>query len=546
MLGYEPEDLIGNHYKMIVHPDDYKLINRDNVIKTYKEKSNIMRETVKLFDERRRGPRKTMGLEVRLIPKNWKPDSYNSSVVIGTVTAFGEISSQGYYKDDYESFLGTVGIIRDITNRKKSEALLRKLYTAIEQSPVSEIITDREGNIEYVNPAFLHLLGINPGKVLGQSIDILEIDRFAKSEYKSIKEIINSRGEWRGEILSKNRSGEPLWESIVVTPIQNPYGEIENYIIVKLDITKQRLAQEELQKAHDELDSRVKERTAELEKANKELKDEIAERKRFEDALKQSQKMQTIGTLAGGIAHDFNNILSAIFGYANMANKKINDTKQVSLNIQQIITAANRAKDIIEQILIFSKRIKKKRIHVNLGSTIKEVISLIKVSIPDSVKIIKKIDTDLECVLADPSQIFQVLMNLCTNSCYAMRSTGGILEISVKPVIVDSELSLKSTVLHKGKYLQIDVKDTGSGMDKKVLDRAFEPFFTTKQATEGTGLGLSVVHGIIMSHGGEIFIESELCKGTKVTVYLPQDDMSDRQVKEESPEEDKENESFLF
>ncbi len=544
MLGYEPEDLIGNHYKMIVHPDDYKLISRDNVIKAYSEKSSILMETAKLFDERRRGSRKTTGLEVRLIPKNWKPGFQDSTVVIGNVTAFGEISSQGYYKGDYESFLGTVGIIRDITNKRKAEALLRKLYTSIEQSPVSEIITDREGNIEYVNPVFLHQVNLKPTEVIGRSIDILEIDSFEKSEYKCIKEIIDARAEWRGEIFSKTEN--PLWESIVVTPIQNPNGDIENYIIVKLDITKQKLVQKELQEAHDELDRRVKERTAELQKANTELQVEIGERKRFEYALKQSQKMQTIGTLAGGIAHDFNNILTAIFGYANIAKRNIGKKKRVKFNIEQITIAANRAKEIVEQILIFSNRVEKKQISVHLGLVIKEVIKLINVTIPDTIKINEKIKTDSECILADPSQIFQVLMNLCTNSFHAMMQTGGVLEITLESVIVDSMLLKKSTNLHEGKYLRLEVKDTGCGMEKQVLERIFEPFYTTKKITEGTGLGLSVVHGIIISHKGDIFIESEPGKGTKVIIYLPQKNGDCEPIKNNKPDILTGNERILF
>jgi PAS domain S-box-containing protein len=236
-----------------------------------------------------------------------------------------------------------------------------------------------------------------------------------------------------------------------------------------------------------------------------------AERERLAQQLRQSQKMDAIGTLAGGIAHDFNNILGSILGYTELALDDIPPDTLTSRNLQQVVKAAGRAKQLVSQILAFSRQAEPVRKAVRLGELIREVLSLIRASLPSTIEIQTHISADPDWVNADPTQLHQVMMNLCANAGHAMAARGGLLTVTLAET-------------HPGKnegMLRLSVRDTGTGMRPEVLDRIFEPFFTTKQAGEGTGLGLSVVHGIVKSHGGEIHASSELGEGSVFEILLP-------------------------
>jgi PAS domain S-box-containing protein len=243
------------------------------------------------------------------------------------------------------------------------------------------------------------------------------------------------------------------------------------------------------------------------------------ERKALETQLRRTQRLETIGTLAGGIAHDFNNILTPILGYADMAMISVPEEHPVRADLEHVIKAAHRAKELVQQILTFSRQGDQEKRPLEIHLIVKEVLELMRASLPSSIEIKQNVDPACGCVLADPSQIHQVLMNLCTNAFHAMRDGGGTLEISLR---IDTEFARVHPNMQEQRYLKLSVRDTGSGMSKSVIDRIFEPFFTTKGVGEGTGLGLSVVHGIITNHGGDITVESELGKGTTFNVYLPQ------------------------
>jgi PAS domain S-box-containing protein len=238
--------------------------------------------------------------------------------------------------------------------------------------------------------------------------------------------------------------------------------------------------------------------------------------------LRQAQKMEAIGTLAGGIAHDFNNILAIIFGYADLASSELGKEHPSYNRLQNILKAGNRAKDLIKQILAFSRRREYEKSPIQLRPIVKECLALLKAALPASIEIRQFLDVlpGYDTVLADPTQIHQILMNLCTNAGHAMQDEGGVLEVGLSAVEVTKD-SPSASGLSAGYYLQISVKDTGRGMEQKTLDRIFEPYFTTKKVGEGTGLGLSVVHGIVKSHGGEITVGSKQGIGTTFRVFLP-------------------------
>lgn len=286
---------------------------------------------------------------------------------------------------------------------------------------------------------------------------------------------------------------------------------------------------EKVKAANESLEKRVQERTAQLTRANRNLKKEIEMRKHYQEEqakleaqLLQLQKMETIGTLAGGIAHDFNNILTPVLGYTEMAMEELDDDSNLKYDIEQIHHAALRGKDLVQQILTFSRQmdVDKKPLHLHL--VIKEVLNLIKASFPSNISIRHQLDPQCGTVLADNTQIHQILMNLCTNSYHAMMDKGGILEVKLHKCDVDPRLEKSLGHINKGVYVVITVTDTGHGMDKETMQRIFEPFFTKKEVGVGSGLGLSVVHGIVKSYKGAITVDSMVGKGTTFKIYLPQ------------------------
>ncbi|MCP4337705.1 MAG: response regulator [Desulfobulbaceae bacterium] len=247
----------------------------------------------------------------------------------------------------------------------------------------------------------------------------------------------------------------------------------------------------------------------------------ITERKELEVRLQQSQKMEAIGTLAGGIAHDFNNILSAILGYAEMAKDDSQPESTVAKDLDKVLEAGNRAKDLVQQILSFSRQGEVESIPLQPVSIVKEAIKMLRPSLPTTIEINQNIASTTSPIFADPTQIHQILMNLCTNAFHVMEETGGKLEISLKEVILSSEDLFQEPNIEPGTFIQLSVCDSGPGLTPDIKARIFDPYFTTKETGKGTGMGLAIVHGIVNSYGGFISLYSELGEGTAFHVFLP-------------------------
>ena len=245
-----------------------------------------------------------------------------------------------------------------------------------------------------------------------------------------------------------------------------------------------------------------------------------SEKEELQDQLIQAQKMESIGTLAGGIAHDFNNILSSVIGYAELTlDLEEKGTIQYK-NLQQILAAGDRAKDLVQQILTFSRQDDKEQKPVFVKPVVEEALKLLRATIPSTIEIKQNIQSDA-VVEGDSTQIHQVIMNLCTNAAHAMEEKGGVLTVDLADADLDSEFTSKYPKLKPGQYFSLTLADAGHGIAPDVLDKIFEPFFTTKDKGKGTGMGLSVVHGIVHSHGGTIYAYSEVGVGSTFKIFLP-------------------------
>ncbi|MCG8688521.1 MAG: response regulator [Desulfobacterales bacterium] len=269
------------------------------------------------------------------------------------------------------------------------------------------------------------------------------------------------------------------------------------------------------------LEEKVKKRTIKLSKTNAELEAQISNRRIMEEQLRQSQKMEAIGTMAGGIAHEFNNILGIIIGNAELATDDIPDSNPAFDSIKKIKEASLRAKEVVQQLLSFSRKSEQQQKPIDITLVVNESIQLIRSSIPSSIEVHRNIPSEIIPILADKTQIHQIIINLCTNAVYAMAKEDGILGISMDVVQLNEKSDERFSHLNGGPYVRLKVTDNGSGIDKGTLNKIFDPYFTTKAVDQGTGMGLAVVHGIVKNHNGAIVVDSVLGKGTAFTLVFP-------------------------
>jgi PAS domain S-box-containing protein len=401
-----------------------------------------------------------------------------------------------------------IGNYEDITERKRAEEALRQSeekYRSLVEN-INDIIyeIDSNGIITYISTVAEILTGYNQSELIGRNIfDFIHREDLPRIQQQFQKVLSGQLGPSEYRFITK--SGETIWIRSSSRPIireGNPVGLRG----VGADIT---------------------------------------ETKKIEAQLHQAQKMESIGTLAGGIAHDFNNILGIILGNTELALDDVPEWNPAQQNLKEVRNACMRAKDLVRQILAFTRKTEQELKPVKIGPLVEEALGLLRASIPTTIEIQQNISAESDTVMADPTQIHQILMNLCTNAAQAMQGTGGVLEIA----LVDEELSEdevgKYEGLTPGRYVRVTVSDTGPGIDPSVLDRIFDPYFTTKGLGEGTGMGLSVVQGIVKNHHGSVYIETEVGKGTSFHVLLP---ITEEEITAtESPEEfPTGNERILF
>ncbi len=366
---------------------------------------------------------------------------------------------------------------------EKRTVALKQLSRAIEHVNEVVVITDKRGIIQYANAAFERVTGYTLAEVIGQNPRILKSGKHDAFFYRNMWDRISSGSTWSGRITNRRKDGSLYHDQAAVYPIRNSEGEIVQFVSVKRDITQ------EIQ---------------------------------LEEQLRHAQKMQAIGTLAGGIAHDFNNILSVIIGFAQLIQEDApEDNEDIRSEIGGILKACTRAKNLVKQILTFSRQTEGEKRPIRLQPLIQEAVNLLRASIPATIELNCRLDSPCGLVLADATQVHQVLMNLSTNAYHALRDTGGVIEISLEERDLSPAMISAHPRLMPGKHAVITVKDDGIGMSATTLQRIFEPYFTTKASGEGTGLGLAIVDSIIEQHGGTIDVSSELGKGTRFELFFP-------------------------
>lgn len=374
---------------------------------------------------------------------------------------------------------------RRTADLRESESRFRTVVDCLAEGIV---ITDENDIVTYLNTRMAEMCGFAREELLNHPIGIMGADHTRAALHEKTKDRMRGISEtYETQLMRKD--GEVFWAEISAGPYPSPDGRVIGSLSIVRDITERKRAEHE--------------------------------REKLEAQLRRSQKLETIGTLAGGVAHDFNNILTPIMGYSEMAKFHLDKKDPARADLEQIITAAHRAKDLVRQILTFSRQNEEERKPVLIHLIVKEALKLMRASIPSTIEIHEVIAPSVGAVLCDPTQIHQVLMNLCTNASHAMKDKGGILEVKLDMFHVCAEFSCLHVNLSEGDYVRMTVSDTGCGMDRATTERIFEPFFTTKSAGEGTGLGLSVVHGIVTAHGGGISVYSEPDQGTAFQVYLP-------------------------
>ncbi|MBU0964847.1 MAG: transporter substrate-binding domain-containing protein [Proteobacteria bacterium] len=439
-------------------------------------------------------------------------------------------------RDEAGKALRMVGIIQDISEKKSTEATLKfneeRLKTLFQLSQMDDASKNTLANYAMESAVkmtgskagYLHFYDEDSQTIIIHlwSIDVLKICKTKKQHQYQVE----SAGIWadcirqRRAVIHNNECNTPSQEGYPAGHF--PIGRhmvvpviVDDRIVVIAGVGNK-------ETPYDESD--MQQLTLLMNEAwgiihKKEIK---AEKTELANLLRQSQKMEAIGTLAGGIAHDFNNILTPILGYADMVRDEMPLYSPQAENLNHVIRAAKRAKELVQQILAFSRQTEEDRKPVQIQLVVKEALKLLRASIPSTIQIHKQLDPNCGLVLADASQIHQIVMNLCTNAYHAMLKTDGILTVTLgninipanDPRVLDMQLS-------PGNYVQFSVSDTGIGMDRTTIDKIFDPYFTTKKKGEGTGLGLSVVHGIVKSMGGRIITQSEVGKGTTFNIYLP-------------------------
>ncbi len=409
--------------------------------------------------------------------------------------------------------------------RVRAEEALRQLQKALETMQLGVTVTDVEGKIVYANPADAEMHGYTVEELIGQDVGIFSVPeerhRLSKIRLKTIS-------SWQRDSVNLRKDGSRFPVRLLSDVVKDADGEPVAVVTSCEDITQRKEAEEALQEAYNELDQRVLERTAELSEANARLREEMAQRQRsqeerleLESQLRQAQKMEALGRLTGGIAHDFNNLLTVMLANAELVGHSLPPEYQHLLDeLNQLQSAGRKARDLVKKLLGFARQEELSLKSIDLAKVITDLERVLRRLLPETIAIELQVDSVCDRVLADPMAVEQIVINLATNARDAMPNGGG-LRIGLEHVEVDASYALSHPGSVPGEYCCVSVSDTGVGMDEQVVERVFEPFFTTKPPDGGTGLGMSVIYGLMNQQGGFVELESEKGEGTTVKLFFP-------------------------
>ncbi len=408
--------------------------------------------------------------------------------------------------DETGKAIRLIGITVDVTRRKQAEQDLAEsraerdlLFAAIEQAGESIFITGADGAILYANPAFEKATGHPRAEVEGKTPEmLLAADGRDAELYKGLWKTILSGNRWTGRHVCERKDGTAYMAECAVSPVKTRDGHFSNFVWISKDVSKEEM---------------------------------------LEKGMAQAQRMESLGNLASGIAHDFNNILYPIVGISELLLSDLPQGSQEHENARQIFKAGKRGTELVKQILSFSRRTEPKKMPVRVEEVLEEVLKLGRSTIPSSIEIGMDIQRDCRPVMADPTQIHQIAMNLVANAFHAVEATDGKINVELKETAVGSD-DPDAASLRPGIYLVLTVSDTGCGIEPENIERIFEPYFTTKKKGKGTGLGLAVAYGIVKEYGGDITVSSKIDQGTTFRIRLPAVENIPETVSVETPKGD--------
>jgi PAS domain S-box-containing protein len=364
---------------------------------------------------------------------------------------------------------------------------IRMLSQAIDQSPVAILITNPAGTIVFANPRIAALTRFKVEELISQHVSIMRSAEADVEAEQKIAAALRSGESWTGQRVTRTKDGNSVHVRVTISPLRSPSGQIRLHLYLVEDITEWLAEQER--------------------------------RRKLESQLVQSQKLESLGTLAGGIAHDFNNILTGMLGYTELARLSVPADSELQKQLGEVSKAGLRAKDLVAQILTFSRQGSSQLVPIDLAGPVEEAVRLLRASTPATIEIVSNLDSGT--VRADSTQIQQVVLNLGTNAVHAMRGRTGRIAIALRRMSASPLLAAEVSRLPEGPCMCLRVSDEGKGMDAATMERIFDPFFTTKEQGEGTGLGLSIVQGIVTTHHGAYRVQSTVGEGTVFELFFP-------------------------